>query len=227
MNQFSRFELLIGKDKFQELQTKKILVLGLGGVGSYVVESLMRSGITNITLVDYDTIDITNLNRQLMTDLNNINKFKTEVLKTRINNINPNCQVTTITEKITKENIELLFQENIDYLIDCCDTTDTKKTVILTCLQKNINFITCMGTGNKLNPEMFEIADIRKTSYDPLAKNIRKWVIDNKIKGKIKCCYSKEQPIKTNSKTIGSTSFTPAVAGLLITSKVIKELINM
>ena len=213
-------------DILNKIKTKHILVIGLGGVGSYVVESLIRSGIENITIVDFDKIDISNLNRQLMTNLNNIGKLKTDEIEKRILMINKNVKIKKISKFINEDNYLELFKENIDYLIDAEDSTNTKKLIIKECLKRKIKFITCCGTGNKLDPSKLEIVDIRKTSYDPLAKSLRTWVNKEKIKGKILCCCSKEMPIKVNSKTIGSTSFVPSSAGLLITSYVIKDIIK-
>lgn len=223
---FERLELLIGKENLNKIKTKHILVIGLGGVGSYVVESLIRSGVENITIVDFDKIDISNLNRQLMTNLNNIGKLKTDEIEKRILMINKNVKIKKISKFINEVNYLELFKENIDYLIDAEDSTNTKKLIIKECLKRKIKFITCCGTGNKLDPSKLEIIDIRKTSYDPLAKSLRTWVNKEKIKGKILCCCSKEMPIKVNSKTIGSTSFVPSSAGLLITSYVIKDIIK-
>lgn len=226
MDQFKRFELLVGKDKLDKIKNTNVLVLGIGGVGSYAVESLIRSGIEHITIVDFDTIDITNLNRQLMTNLNNIGKLKVDVFEERINLINNNCKINKISSFIDESNYLDLFSNKIDYFIDCCDTVNTKKIIIKECLNNNIPFITCMGTGNKLDPSKLEIIDIKKTSYDPLAKSIRTWINKEHIKGKILCCCSKEQPIKTNSNIIGSTSFVPSSAGLLITSYIINSIIK-
>ena len=220
-----RLELLIGKDNINRIKKTNILVLGLGGVGGYVVESLIRSGIENITIVDYDSIELSNLNRQIITNFDNIGNLKTTEIKKRILSINKDVKIRIINEFIDLNNIDLLFND-IDYLIDCCDTVNTKKIVIKQCLEKNTKFITCLGTGNKLDPEKLEIIDIRKTSYDPLAKKLRNWVEKEKIKGKIMCCSSTEVPINTSTKTIGSTSFVPGSAGLLIASYVIKDIIN-
>lgn len=226
MEQFKRLELVIGKDNLNKLNSSTILVLGLGGVGSYVVESLVRSGVGSLILVDFDNIDITNLNRQLMTNLNNINELKTEVFLKRIKEINPNCKVKLINNFIDDKNINLLFDERIDYLIDCCDTVLTKKLVIENCLYKKIPFITCMGTGNKLDPSKLQIIDIRKTAYDPLAKVIRKWVKEENILSKIPCCCSTEKPTKNKENIIGSTAFVPSSAGLLITSYIVRKIIS-
>lgn len=226
MEEFERFKLLIGNENFDKIQNTNILVLGLGGVGSYVVESLVRSGIKNLTIVDFDKIDITNLNRQLMTNLSNIGKLKTDEIEKRALSISSDISIKKINEFINEQNIDLLFKENYNYIIDCCDYIPVKKLIIKKCTSNNIKFITCTGTGNKLDPSKLEIIDIRKTSYDPICKILRSYIKEEKIKGKVMCCYSSELPIKTGSKTIGSTSFVPSSAGLLITSFVIRDIIK-
>lgn len=226
MDQFERLKLLINNDNFNKIQNTKVLVIGLGGVGSYVVESLIRSGIKDIIIVDFDKIDITNLNRQLMTNLDNIGKLKVDEIEKRILSINKNVHIKKISEFIDESNYLKIFDEKIDYLIDAQDCTSTKKLLINECLKRKIKFITCCGTGNKFNPSKLQIIDIRKTSYDPLAKVLRTWVNKEKIKGKILCCCSTEKPVKINSKIIGSTSFVPSSAGLLITSYVINDIIK-
>lgn len=226
MEQFERLKLLINNDNFNKIQNTKVLVIGLGGVGSYVVESLIRSGIKDIIIVDFDKIDITNLNRQLMTNLDNIGKLKVDEIEKRILSINKNVHIKKISEFIDESNYLKIFDEKIDYLIDAQDCTSTKKLLIKECLKRKIKFITCCGTGNKFNPSKLQIIDIRKTSYDPLAKVLRTWVNKEKIKGKILCCCSTEKPVKINSKIIGSTSFVPSSAGLLITSYVINDIIK-
>lgn len=226
MNEFDRLKLLVGQDNFKKISNLNVLVIGLGGVGGYVVESLVRSGISNLTLVDFDKIDITNINRQIIANYDTIGNFKTDVFKKRISLINKNCNVKIITEFINEDNIELLFKNNYDYIIDCCDTVKTKELIIKYAIEKKIKFITCCGTGNKLDPTKLAITDISKTNYDPLAKILRKYVRDNKIKGKVMCCSSYEKPINVNSKVIASNSFVPASAGLLITSYVINETIK-
>lgn len=221
---FDRFISLIGISNFNKVQSKNILVIGLGGVGSYVVESLIRSGIINITIVDHDTIDITNLNRQLMTNLNNIGNKKVDEVEKRILSINKDVKITKIDKFIDSSNIDII-NNTYDYVIDCCDTFNTKCEIIKTCLNKNIKFITSMGTAKKMDPSKLEIIDIRKTSYDPLAKKLRKWVKDNNIKEKIPTVSSSEVPIKTNN-VLGSNSFVPSSAGLLITSYIINDIIE-
>ncbi len=225
MEQFERLRILIGDKNILKLKKIKVVVLGLGGVGGYVVESLVRSGVGSIVIVDYDKVDITNLNRQIISNLDNIGKYKTDLFLERIKKINKDCKVEVINLKIDSSNVYMLF-DDVSYVIDCCDDVSCKEEVILKCLEKKIKFYTCMGMGNRLDPSMLEICDIRKTSYDPLAKKIRKWVSDNHIKGKILCCYSKEKPIKTSKKVIGSAVFVPASAGILLASKVINDVIN-
>lgn len=225
MEQLKRFELIVGNDNIDKIKNTTALVLGLGGVGSYAIESLVRSGIGSIVLVDYDTVDITNLNRQLMTNHNNIGILKTKVWEERIKSINPNCSVKLINEKITLENIDILFKSNINYLVDACDTIDVKKQLILECHRRKIKLISSMGTGNKLDPSKLKIMDIRKTSYDPIAKILRKFVVDNKLNYKVMVVSSDEVPKKI-SNPIGSTAFVPSVAGLLCTSYIINDIIK-
>ena len=216
---------LIGKDNLNKIKSTTICVIGLGGVGGYAVESLVRSAIENIIIVDYDTIDITNLNRQIITNVNNISKYKTDVTEERIKSINPKCNVTKLNIKLDSTNIDSLFNYKFDYLIDACDTIIVKELLIKKCLEKNIKIISSMGTGNKLNPNELEITDLRKTSYDPIAKKLRKYVIDNKIKGKIPVVYSKEQQNKFSG-SIPSMIFVPAVSGILCANFIIKEIIK-
>lgn len=220
-----RLELLIGKEKIEELRGKKILVIGLGGVGGYVVESLVRSGIESIIIVDNDVVDITNLNRQIIATRDNIGKRKTLEFEKRIESINPDCKVKTISEFITKDNIDKLFDEKIDYLIDACDTVSTKKLIVDNCIKENISFVTCLGTGKRLRPELLTITDIRNTKYDPIARILRKHVKDSNYKEKVMCLFSEEEPIKCKE-GIGSNSFVPPSAGLLIASYVIRDLID-
>ena len=222
---FERVEKLIGRENLDKIKNKTVAVIGLGGVGGYAVESLIRSGIEKIILVDYDTIDITNLNRQIITNQTNVTKYKTEEMKKRIQSINPNCQVITITKKLELENIEELFQHHFDYLIDACDTLIIKQELIRRCLKEKIPFISSMGTGNKLEPSKLEITDIQKTSYDPIAKKIRKYLNTNHIKGKVPVVYSKEQRSKFQG-SIPSMMFVPATSGLLCANFIIKDMIS-
>ena len=225
MDGFHRFKLLIG-DKFELIKNTTVAVFGLGGVGSYVVEILARRGIGTLIIIDNDSIDITNLNRQLMTNYNNIGKFKTDEIGSRLKAINPNINIIKINEFITKENINIVFNNKIDYVIDAIDTIETKKEIIRICKKKNIKFISSMGTGNKLNPERLKIVDIRKTSYDPIAKIIRKMVKDEKIKGKVMVVCSDEVPIVKINKEIPSSAFVPSTAGILCASYVINDIVG-
>ena len=223
---FSRLEKIINKNKVELLSNKSVLVLGCGGVGGYVCEALSRSNIGTLIIVDFDIIDESNINRQIIALDSTIGLKKVDVLEKRIKDINRNCKIIKIDEKITLDNIDLLFDKKIDYLVDACDTVSVKKEIISKCLSKKIKFISCMGTGNKLDPSKLEIIDIRKTINDPLSRIIRKYVKDNNINNKVMVLSSKEIPVKTGDRTPGSTAFVPAVAGLLIASYVVKELIK-
>lgn len=225
MDQFERLKILVGNEKFKKINNLTVLIIGLGGVGSYAVEALVRSGIKKIILIDSDKIDITNLNRQLMTNYNNIGNYKTDSIKERISSINKFIEVKCINEYITKDNIELLFNDKVDYIIDACDSINTKKEIIRQCTKRKIKFISSMGVGNKMEPSRLRITDVRKTNYDPISKIIRKMVRDEKIRQKIPVVFSDEIPIKTN-KIIGSNSFVPATAGLLCASYVINDFIK-
>jgi len=222
---FDRITKLIGENNLKKIKDTSVCVIGLGGVGGYAIEALIRSGIQNITIIDYDKIDITNLNRQLITNQNNLGNKKTSEIELRIKSINPNCKVNIIDEFITKDNIDIIFNNKIDYLIDACDTVSTKELLIKECINRNIKIISCMGTGNKLDPTKLEITDIRKTSYDPLAKKIRKYVLEERLKGHIPVVYSKEQNNKFEG-DIPSMIFVPATAGLLLANYVIRDIIN-
>ena len=224
-HKFERLEKIIGNDKLTDLENKSVLILGCGGVGGYVIESLARSNIGTLIIVDFDKVDETNINRQIIALDSTIGKYKVDVFKDRIKDINSNCNVITIKDKITPDNIDLLFNNNIDYFVDACDDIKVKKEVIKNCLNKNIKLISSMGTGNKLDPSKLEITDIRKTVNDPLARILRKYVKDEKINKKVLVCSSTELSIKTTD-AVGSTSFVPPSAGLLIASYIINEFIK-
>lgn len=225
MEQLKRLELLIGNEKINKIKKNKVLVLGLGGVGSYALEAIIRSGVENVVIVDFDIIDISNLNRQLMTNHNNIGLLKTKVWEERIKSINPNCKIEIINKKILKEDVKELFKYQIDYVIDACDTLEVKEELIIECHKHKVKLISSMGTGNKFDPTRLKIMDIRKTSYDPLAKKIRKFVTENKINYKVNVVCSDETTLKITN-PIGSTAFVPAVAGLLCASFVINDIIK-
>ena len=223
VNRFSRLELLIGEENVSFLASKCVIVLGVGGVGSFVVEGLVRSGVGKVVLVDYDIVDITNINRQILALTSTIGRKKVDVLEARVKDINPNCEVIKIDSFITDDNIDCLFQHKIDYLVDACDTVSTKKRVLLECIKRKIPILSSMGTGNKFDPSKLEIIDIRKTVNDPLARILRKFVKDEKITQKVMVLSSKELPFKTGNRVVGSTSFVPSSAGLLIASYIIRE----
>ena len=224
-NWLDRTEKLIGKSNIEKLKNSTVVVFGLGGVGSYVVEALARSGIQNLVIVDKDIVDITNINRQLIATHSTIGKSKVDVAKERILDINPNCNIMAIKEFVSKENIaQLLDEKNINYIIDAIDTVSSKLSIIEYAYNNSIKIISCMGTGNKLDASNFEITDINKTSVCPLAKVIRKELRKLNIP-KLKVLYSKEEPLKLNSSTPASISFVPSVAGLLIAGEVIRDLI--
>ena len=173
---FSRLESLIGKEKLNILSNKSVLVLGCGGVGGYVIEALARSNIGTLILVDFDKVEESNINRQIIALNSTIGRDKVDVFEERIKDINNNCKVIKIKEFIKEENISKLFDFSIDYFIDACDYVPTKKLIISECLKRKIPFISSMGTAKKLDPSKLEIIDIRKTKNDPLARIIRKYV---------------------------------------------------
>lgn len=225
MDEFQRLKLLVG-DKYELLNNKTVLIIGLGGVGGYALESIVRCGIKNVIIVDADFVEASNINRQIIALNSTIGQYKTDAFEKRINDINPNCHVKKITEYINEDNINLLFEDKIDYLIDACDTINTKCLIVSECIKRKIKFITCMGTGKKLNPELLKIKELSKTSYDPIAKKMRKYVKDNHIKEKIYVVSSEEEPKKEESNIIPSISFVPGVAGLLLTSYVINDILK-
>lgn len=224
--QFSRLAKIIGETNLEVLKQKSVCVVGLGGVGGSVVEALCRCGIGTIILVDFDIIEISNLNRQIIALYSTIGKKKTKVWRDRILDINPACHVIIedlFYEEKVKNNI---FQHKIDYVVDACDTVSSKKSLILSCLDKKIPFISCMGTGNKLDPSKLEITTLNKTAYDPLARILRKWAKDENITSSIPVLYSSETPIVTHERTPGSSSFVPNSAGLLISSHIIRTFLD-
>ncbi len=226
MERFDRTITLIGNDNFRLIQNLKVAVVGLGGVGGYALESLARMGVLNLIIVDYDIVDITNINRQIIADTNTISKKKTLAFKERLLLINPSLKIEILDIKLDSSNIDKLFAYEMDYLIDACDDINVKKELIKNCLKKKIKFISSMGMGNKLDPSLIKITDIRNTLYDPLAKILRKYVKDNKIKDKIMVVSSTEKPrIKSRDK-IGTVSYVASVAGLLCTSYVINDILK-
>ncbi len=224
-NSFSRLESLIGFDSLEKIKQKRVLILGIGGVGGYVAEALVRSGISKIVIVDYDIVDITNINRQIIALNSTLGKKKVDVLEQRLKDINPELEIKTFDLFFDSKTKDKILDNNLDFIIDCCDSLESKKLIIKEALIRKIDIISSMGTANKLDPSLLEIVDIRKTYNDPLARKIRKFIKDEKINQKIMVLSSKEVPIK-NGKILGSNSFVPSSAGLLIASYVIRKIIK-
>ena len=225
-NWTNRTELLIGKKAQDKLKKAKVAVYGLGGVGSFVVEGLVRAGIGHILLIDQDIITKTNINRQIHANEKTIGKRKIDVMKQRILDINAKAIVETYMAQEIKQGEENLINQSLSYVVDAVDIIDTKIKLIQKSYQMQVPILSSMGTGNKLDPTKFEIATIENTSVCPLAKIIRKELKKRNI-SKIKVLYSKEQPKITKEKrTLGSISFVPSVAGLIIAGEVIKDIIK-
>ena len=223
---FSRLEKLIEENDLNILNDLSVLILGVGGVGGYVAESLARSGVGNLILVDFDTIDESNINRQIIALDSTIGLKKVDVLENRLKEINSDINIVKVDKFIDSENFTSLFDYKIDFFVYACVTVTTKKCVIKYCLDNNIEFITCMGTGNRFDPSKLEIIDIRKTNNDPLARIIRKFIKDLKTNKKVLVCTSSELPVKTGDRTPGSTAFVPSSAGLLIGSYIVRKFIK-
>lgn len=244
---FSRTELLIGEEGLEKLKNSKVAVFGIGGVGSFTVEALVRAGVGNLVLIDADTVDITNLNRQIHANTKTINKSKVQVMKERISDINPECKITIHETFVTADNIGEIITEDVDYVVDAIDTVSSKIALVLWCKEYNIKIICSMGTGNKLDPTQFRVTDIYKTKICPLAKvmrhELRKRGVDS-----LKVLYSEEIPMApkgerneirkddisttdikrtTKRQTPGSISFVPPVAGMIIGGEVIKDILQM
>ena len=247
LNQFSRTELLLGKEAMEKLQNSRVAVFGIGGVGGYTVEALVRSGVGAIDLIDDDKVCLTNLNRQLIATRSTVGKYKVDVMADRIKDINPNCQVNTYKCFYLPENKDDFNFYQYDYVVDAVDTVPAKIQLVMEAKEKDVPIISSMGAGNKLNPAMFEVADIYKTSVCPLAKVMRRELKKRGVK-KLKVVYSKEKPIRpiedmsiscrthcicppgaahkcTERRDIpGSTAFVPSVVGLIIASEIIKDI---
>lgn len=223
---FDRIEKLIGREKLALIKTKTVLLVGLGGVGGSALETLVRSGIGNIIIVDFDKVDISNLNRQVITFLDNIGEKKIDAAYDFCKSINKDCNIIKYDMFLDKDNIKELFDNHdIDYVIDACDSIKTKQNLILESKKRNIKIISCMGTGNKLDPTKLEIVDISKTVNDPLAKVMRRWAKDNRIKGKVMVVSSTEVPIN-KGKEIATMSFVPNTAGILLANYIITDIIK-
>lgn len=221
---FERVEAFVGKENLNKIKHTTVLIVGLGGVGGYAMEALARSGIGSLILIDFDKIDESNLNRQIITNQNNIGLYKVDVAKDRVLLINPAISVTTEKVFLDKNNINLLDKYHIDYIVDACDSTEAKKLLIDYSLNKHINLIASMGTANKIDPTKLAIMDIRKTSYDPLAKILRKYVMDKKTNQKVMVVSSTEAPIRKDK--LSSLVFVPATSGLLCAKYIIQKIID-
>jgi tRNA threonylcarbamoyladenosine dehydratase len=248
-NSLSRTELLIGKESIEKLRKSTVVILGLGGVGSFSLEAIARSGVGNIIIVDDDTVCLTNINRQIHASFKTIGKAKVDVMKERVLSINPNCNIKSYQTFITSKNIDEIIPKNVDFVIDAIDTVSSKISVVVWCKKNNIDIISCMGTGNKLDPTKFKIADIYDTKICPLARVMRHELRKLKIKD-LKVLYSEEIPIKPKVDEVvtcidgcvcvsgskkcskkrqipASISFVPPVAGMIIAGEVIKSIIGI
>ena len=234
-NQFTRTEYILGTDALEKIKKANIAVFGVGGVGGFCIEALARAGVGSFTLVDNDTVSITNLNRQIIALHSTVGKFKTEVMKERIADINPLAKVTCENIFYLPENAASFDLTPFDYVIDAIDTVSAKIELIVRCDKLGIPVISSMGTGNKLNPFSFEVSDIYKTSVCPLARVMRRELKSRGIK-KLKVLYSNEEPVSPKSlecaethsskRVPGSISYCPSVAGLLIASEVISDILK-
>lgn len=233
-HEFSRTELLIGEKGLKRLKQATVMVLGVGGVGSHCIEALARSGVGTLILVDNDTVSKTNINRQSIAYHSTVGAYKTKLMKDRIFDINPSAEVVTYETFVLPENLEQIFSQKVDYIVDAIDTVTAKLALVEYAKTHKTPIISCMGTGNKLHPELFEITDISKTSVCPLCKVMRKELKNRGIKH-LKVLYSQEKPIEVSGKDTGedkgkkrslpgSVSFVPPVAGLLIAGEVIREI---
>lgn len=234
MNEFSRTELLIGPEALERVRRASVMVFGVGGVGSHCIEALARCGIGKLILVDNDTVSVTNINRQSIASHSTIGRYKTEVMKERIADICPDIVVETHETFVLPDNLESLFAEKPDYIIDAIDTVTAKLALAELAQRLEIPIISSMGTGNKLHPELFEITDLAKTSVCPLCKVMRK---ELKARGiyHLKVLYSKEKPVDVSGRETGeekgqrralpgSISFVPPAAGLIIAGEVLREI---
>lgn len=222
MDTFKRLFALLNEDQINKIQNAKICIVGIGGVGSVATETLARCGIGNFILCDFDTVAKSNINRQIIANQNTIGRFKVDVAKEKILEINPNAKVEIIKEKFSSE--LSLFDFKFDYLIDAIDDINNKFLLIKTCLEKDIKFISSMGTAKKFDSSLLKVVDINKTSYDPLARKIRKMLRDNNINKKFMVVSSTEEP--KNSDILGSYMVVTAYSGLLLADYILKQIIN-
>lgn len=223
MGIFDRTISLLGEEDFNILQNKNVIVFGCGGVGGYVIEMLVRSGLQNLAIVDFDVVSETNINRQIIATIDTVGKYKVDCFKQRIKTINPNCNLTTINSKLLPENIEQFNLKNFDYVIDCIDMVTCKVELIKYCYENDIKIISSMGTGNRSQLPKLEITDIFKTENDGLAKVLRKLLKEKDVK-KATVIYSKQDAKK--QKEVASIAYFPACCGIMISGYVINQLLN-
>ncbi|MGO0984739.1 tRNA threonylcarbamoyladenosine dehydratase [Clostridioides difficile] len=228
----TRTSFLVGDDGIEKLKNSNVIVFGVGGVGSFTVEALARAGVGNLTIVDFDDVDITNINRQIPALHSTVGKYKVDVMEERILDINPNINIKKIRNLYNKDTSSEILTERYDYVVDAIDMVSSKIHLIETCEEKGLKIISSMGMGNKLDPTKIVVTDIHKTSTCPLAKVMRKELRDRGIK-KLKVVYSSEQPIELKKKvmngkkvTPGSVSFVPSIGGLVIASVIVNELLE-
>ncbi len=235
--EFARTGLLIGEEKLAKIREASVLVLGVGGVGSHCIEALARAGVGRLILVDNDRVSETNINRQSIAFHSTVGRYKTEVMRERIRDICPETEVTTFEMFVLEDNLDVLFAQKPDYIVDAIDTVTAKLAVISRAAREGIPIISCMGTGNKLHGERFEIDDISRTSVCPLCKVMRRELKKRGI-GHVKVLYSKEKPVDTAGRDTGedkgqrrslpgSISFVPPVAGLLIAGEAVRDLAGL
>lgn len=222
-----RSALLLGNEALEILKNKTVLVVGIGGVGSFCVEALARTGIGHLILVDKDKVESSNINRQLLATTETIDQVKVIVMKKRIQTLNPECKVDMYDCFYDCSTDEKIFSQKIDFVIDCIDSIKSKQDLAMACIQRDIPFLSSMGTARRLDPSKLEIMELEKTSYDPIAKRMRNWKRKNKIRNKIWVVCSTEPPRPVEAgKPLPSMIFVPASAGLLLASECVKKLIN-
>lgn len=226
---FSRFEIAIGNEKLEILNKKTVIIIGIGGVGSFATEAIARSAIGKIVLIDYDTIDITNINRQIHALQSTIGKNKVEVMTERIRDINPNCEIVQLNLKCNKDSISEIFSYKPDYIVDAIDDLNDKILLIKQAKDYKVPIISSMGTANKLDPAQLTVSDISKTYMDPMAKIVRQKLRKIGIENGVKVVFSPEKPIKqfNDSGSLSSNAFVPSSAGLLIASVVVRDLCDI
>ncbi len=225
--ELERTELLLGREAQARLHESSVIVFGIGGVGGHVVEVMARSGIGTVTLVDADTVELSNINRQIIALHSTVGRPKVEVAEQRIRDINPDCNVKTFQQFYLPENADSIDLTEYDYVIDCIDTVSAKVELIRRCDERKLPIISSMGAGNRMNPAMLKVTDIYKTTIDPLAKAVRKECRKNGIKS-LKVVCSDECPQTAAQQTvIASNAFVPAAMGIMVASEVIKDLIKI